>query len=102
MKIRKGFVSNSSSSSFICDVSGEEVIGRDIGLEDAEMFVCINGHTFSEEYFIGDMEESQNISCHNIIINGNAWQIHHELFPDGSFYSLSGDEKIQGLKQLVT
>ena len=35
MKIRKGFVSNSSSSSFICDVSGEEHQGMDIGLEGA-------------------------------------------------------------------
>ena len=33
MKIRAGFVSNSSSSSFICDVCGDEVSGVDISLE---------------------------------------------------------------------
>ena len=45
MKIRSGFVSNSSSSSFICVVCGEEASGWDIGLADAGMFECKNGHT---------------------------------------------------------
>lgn len=44
MKIRTGFVSNSSSSSFICDFCGNDVSGWDMGLEEAEMFECINGH----------------------------------------------------------
>jgi hypothetical protein len=30
MKIRKGFVSNSSTSSFTCDVCGVEQMGQDI------------------------------------------------------------------------
>jgi len=37
MKIRQGFVSNSSSSSFTCDVCGEEVSGYDVCLSEAEM-----------------------------------------------------------------
>ncbi len=48
MKIRKGFVSNSSSSSFICEVCGEDVSGMDIGLAEAEMVECKGGHTFCE------------------------------------------------------
>lgn len=52
MKIRSGFVSNSSSSSFICDVSGEIVSGWDMSLHDAEMSECVNGHTFSDEYMV--------------------------------------------------
>lgn len=32
MKIRSTFVSNSSSSSFICEISGEEYTGFDCGL----------------------------------------------------------------------
>jgi hypothetical protein len=43
MKIRSGFVSNSSSSSFVCDVCGENISGMDIGLSDAGMFECMNG-----------------------------------------------------------
>jgi hypothetical protein len=54
MKVRQGFVSNSSSSSFVCDISGEEVSGMDMGLREAGMYECENGHTFLEEYLIGD------------------------------------------------
>jgi hypothetical protein len=46
MKTRKGFVSNSSSSSFICDISGETESGYDMCLSDAGMVKCINEHTF--------------------------------------------------------
>lgn len=44
VKFRKGFVSNSSSSSFICDICGEEESGYDISLSDADMVMCENGH----------------------------------------------------------
>ena len=50
MKIRKGFVSNSSSSSFVCDVCGEEVSGMDMCLSEAEMSQCVNGHTFCNDH----------------------------------------------------
>jgi hypothetical protein len=46
MKIRKGFVSNSSSSSFICDITGGTESGWDACLSDVEMCECENGHTF--------------------------------------------------------
>lgn len=49
MKIRSGFVSNSSSSSFVCDFCGREDSGMDYCLEDAEMFECEHGHTFCED-----------------------------------------------------
>jgi|GEM_PF-1864928 len=50
MKIRNGFVSNSSSSSFVCDVCKETVSGYDMTLYDAAMFQCVNGHTICEEH----------------------------------------------------
>lgn len=46
MKIRRGFVSNSSSSSFTCDVCGNTESGMDAGLSDFEMSQCEHGHTF--------------------------------------------------------
>lgn len=44
MKIRQGFVSNSSSSSFTCNVCGETQSGMDMSCGDADMFECENGH----------------------------------------------------------
>ena len=44
MKIRQGFVSNSSSSSFTCNMCGYTVCERDLGLEDADFYICENGH----------------------------------------------------------
>jgi hypothetical protein len=46
MKLRYGFVSNSSSSSFVCDICGEIESGMDACLSDFEMSRCINGHEF--------------------------------------------------------
>lgn len=40
MKVRNGFVSNSSSSSFMCDVCGTTESGWDAGLSDFDMVEC--------------------------------------------------------------
>lgn len=52
MKKRLGFVSNSSSSSFICDVCGHDESGWDLGLSEAGMKECCNGHIFCTDHFI--------------------------------------------------
>ena len=62
MKIRKGFVSNSPSSSFVCDVCNEECSGMDIGLDDAGMYECSNGHIFCESHAIGEDIDFCNLS----------------------------------------
>jgi hypothetical protein len=50
MKIRNGFVSNSSSSSFVCDVCGETESGMDASAHDFDMETCSNGHTFCNDH----------------------------------------------------
>lgn len=57
MKIRKCHVTNSSSSSFICDICGREESGWDLGLYDAEMFECVNGHIFCVDESIDKTDE---------------------------------------------
>lgn len=48
MKIRNGFVSNSSSSSFMCDFCGDIESGYDCSLSDFNMTECEHGHTFHD------------------------------------------------------
>jgi len=50
MKIRNGFVSNSSSSSFICLECGNEYSGRDISICDSDMYECQQGHVFCKDH----------------------------------------------------
>ena len=44
MKVRRGFVSNSSSSSFVCDICCNVESGFDASPTDLEMARCENGH----------------------------------------------------------
>lgn len=59
MKIRMGHVSNSSSSSFTCDICKRTESGRDMGLEELDMARCENGHTFCREH--SDMPELDDL-----------------------------------------
>jgi hypothetical protein len=49
MKIRLGFVSNSSVSSFVCEICGRQEAGMDISMADFGFCECENGHTFCDE-----------------------------------------------------
>lgn len=52
MKIRTGFVSNSSSSSYVCDVSGEAFEVYDGCFWDAGLAQCTKGHIFRKEFLV--------------------------------------------------
>lgn len=56
MKDRVGFVSNSSSSSFVCDVCGEHFSGWDLSYDEAGLFGCERGHTFCGDHIVGRFE----------------------------------------------
>lgn len=46
MKFRTDYVTNSSSSSYVCEICGRTESGWDIGLSECEMMECVNGHVF--------------------------------------------------------
>lgn len=72
MKIRKCFVSNSSSLSFVCDICGEEICGMDIGLADGDMWECEEGHIFCDSHMANndemekDEEEGEEIDRYEL------------------------------------
>jgi len=65
MKIRNGFVSNSSTSSFVCDLCGEEYTGWDASPWDRDYgcYVCPNEHVMCEEHVDGDVETPVEKGC---------------------------------------
>lgn len=54
MKTRYGFVSNSSSSSFVCCLSGEVFEVCDNRFRDFGLVSCKHGHVFKEEFALPD------------------------------------------------
>lgn len=46
MKIRMDFVTNSSSSSYVCEICGRSESGWDLCLSECDMYECVNGHVF--------------------------------------------------------
>lgn len=69
MKIRKGFVSNSSSSSFICEVCGEVESGYDASASDVGFSFCENGHSFCQEHVLPISREAAEALVKRIIEN---------------------------------
>lgn len=59
MKFRKDFVTNSSSSSFVCEICGAEGSGFDASVEDFGMFECKNGHILCQEHMLNPSREKQ-------------------------------------------
>ena len=56
MKIRMGFISNSSSSSFVCAVCGGIESGMDVTLSDVGMTSCeVCGHSFHTDCINGQI-----------------------------------------------
>jgi len=60
MKIRDGFVSNSSSSSFVCEVCSEAHETWDGSLSDIGMCECQNGHVFCIDHKLNNAEPNED------------------------------------------
>ena len=57
MKLRKYFVSNSSSSSFICEICGESSYGYDWNYAEGNKVTCENGHVFCDDHALVDISD---------------------------------------------
>jgi len=50
MRYRNGFISNSSSTSFICEITGMKMSGYSDNWEEAGFYKCQNNHLFLNDY----------------------------------------------------
>ena len=85
MKFRSTFVTNSSSSSYVCEICGRTEAGYDLCLSDCEMMECVNGHIFcyDESLEIPSKEELVKMILENEW-NKNAWDYENKCCKDFS------------------
>tara|TARA_Y100000310_G_C20638920_1_gene792789 strand:- start:884 stop:1345 length:462 start_codon:yes stop_codon:yes gene_type:complete len=57
MKLRLDYVTNSSSSSYICDVCGREESGWDLSMSEIGMYGCQYGHYFCDDEIVRDFDK---------------------------------------------
>jgi hypothetical protein len=83
MKFRKDFVTNSSSSSYVCEICGRTESGWDMGLSDCEMMECVNGHVFCCDEALETPSKKEMIK---MIIenewNKDVWTSHSDGYKD--------------------
>jgi hypothetical protein len=90
MKIRTGFVSNSSSSSFICSICGETESGYDASPEDLGMKKCENGHEWHDGCNLNfDLPEDDFINEDGEVLE--------KYCPMCTFVNVDGEEAIRYL-----
>ena len=110
MKFRADFVTNSSSSSFVCEICGRSESGFDMCLSDCEMMECVNGHIFCcDEAFekpskmdmikmILENEWNKNRWDYTIrdyreyseeeLIAMDDWSLFESFYTDGGYYAI--------------
>ena len=86
-KFRKDFVTNSSSSSFVCEICGRTESGWDMGLDEADMMECVNGHIFCCDEALDKPSKKEMIQ----MIMENEWNKRHYEY-DGSRKDYTEDE----------
>ena len=87
MKIRTGFVSNSSSSSFICDTCKETFEGMDLSPSEVDHSTCVRGHVFCNESKIEiGFQQKEKLLTEHYINNINSYRKNVEESSDKDVY----------------
>ena len=97
MKIRKGFVSNSSSSSFVCDICGRTEAGWDMSIDDAGMVECVHEHVFCEDHIV-DKEKFEEYKDSKVYDYG--YDIPEEFCDICSFTKVRRDDMFKVLMKM--
>jgi hypothetical protein len=105
MKFRLGFISNSSTCCFICNVCQDIAAGYDVNFKDYELWQCKNGHLFHEGC-TSNFEEKRKIAVLKAIEEAD-----QEKFKDyfciknedelKEVLDIEGDEDIDSLEEFL-
>lgn len=88
MKFRRDFVTNSSSSSYICEICGRNESGWDLSLSECEMMECVNGHIFCCDEALEIPNKKELIK----LILENSWNEEHYNKDIGGFKDYTEEE----------
>jgi len=108
MKIRKGFVSNSSSSSFICDTCGELYSGWETYPDPTENghIDCVNGHILCVEDIIGSVDLDEYYEGENYLPEKQCPCCNFDILATSDLesylhykYRISEDEVLEDIKK---
>lgn len=89
MKFRKDFVTNSSSSSYVCEICGHTDGGFDVSLSECEMMECVNGHTFCCDHALERPTKKEMIK----MIMENAWNNRYgKTYTEKDFAAINEDD----------
>jgi hypothetical protein len=88
MKFRRDFVTNSSSSSYVCEICGCEDSGYDCCASDLGFIECEHGHTICEEHILNRDEYEKTKD------NTGYWEeeLPEQFCPICQFIEISNDE----------
>ena len=88
MKIRSDFVTNSSSSSFVCEICGRTESGYDLGLSECEMMQCVNGHLFCCDEALEMPSKKEMVK----MILENEWNKDRYVYGSGGYKDYTEEE----------
>lgn len=97
MKVRNGFVSNSSTSSFICCVCGEVYTGWDASPSEFDCVQCVNGHIMCDEHL--KIERSELTEEQEADLDDYDCSMHTSQCPICQFETYSESEMVKYLEK---
>lgn len=93
MKYRLDQVTNSSSSSYVCDVCNNVEAGYELSLSGAEMYECVNGHKICESHV--DLPSDKEVAI--MLLNDRIKYIERATW----YKPHQKTEKIEGINELL-
>lgn len=100
MKFRKDFVTNSSSSSYVCEICGVTESGWDISLREAGMVECTNNHVFCKDEML-EVSREELLDYFNKEFDSDVFEENKDLSDDILMDMLLDDDTLSDFRYNV-